>query len=259
MKYFITLFYLGVLVVNQAQVIISPYFTPVNVKVRNLDENRLKLGHERIRVNYSKKITQEFGVDIEKVSSKKLNFGLGLSLKNYDFSYTLVAESNFNHEIVTRDRTIKMSAIGFRLLSSYKLTPETKVSFVLEINKPYKKESSVEHDNNYSIFKAKMFSNEEVVDKSEIVIREHESSDMLKAYNYIVPEINFQTKIYKNLALYYGMKLKLWNIYDLYSVNAWGYYSVNDESAPLFESKISTKQFSFNFGFIYSFHLKGKK
>lgn len=249
---------MGFLIVTQSQVTISPYFTSVNVKLRNLDKSRLSLNHERVRVNYSKKITQEFGVNVEKGLSKKLNFGLGLSLKNYDFSYTLVAESNFNHEIVTRDRTIKLNAVGLRFISSYKLTPETKVSFLLEINKPYKKESSVEHDNNYSIFKLAIFSNGEVVERSEIVIREHESSDMLKSYNYIVPEVNFQTKIYKNLALYYGMKLKLWNIYDLYSVNVWGYYDINDDSAPLFESKISTKQFTFNFGLIYDFQLKKK-
>lgn len=239
----------------KAQIILSPFLT-YNY---NLRQQKAELGKDTsFYLSYSNQITPEIGFSVIKKGKKKFSYGLGLSWKKYDYGYYLEFEEDFIGTIGTRHRTINIEAVGIRALANYSLTPNTKVNFILETNIPYKKKSTVENMDNYSLFRRKSYVSGELIQASNITVRERESMDMSKFYNYIVPEVNFQTQIFKNLNLHYGMKVKFWSIYNLYTINIWGYYDKDKGSNPLFSSKIDSKKMYFYFGLTYDIVFKQK-
>lgn len=241
----------------KAQFILSP-FIAYNY---NLKQQKEELNKDTsFYLSYSNKITPEIGFSVLKKGEKKFNYGLGLSWKKYDYGYYLEFKEDFMGKIGTRHRSINVEAIGIRTLINYSLTPNTKVNFILETNIPYKKTSTVENMDNYSVFKTRsyVYGSGELIQASTIVVRERETMDMYKFYNYVIPEVNFKTQIFKNLNLYYGMKIKFWSIYNLYNINIWGFYDKDKGSAPLFSSKIDSKKMYFYFGLTYHLAFKQK-
>jgi len=251
MKYFITFFILSFVHFFYSQVEITPFITS-NYRLTNLKD--VYSEDTSFYVKYSNKVLPEIGVSLTKERANKFDYGLGISWKRYDYGYYLEYKKDFLGNKDFRDRSITLDAFGIRVFSKHQIFNNTKLSLIVETNIPYKVITSVENRENFSYFRLSKISinTGETVQTFEITVRERQNNDFSKFYNYIVPEINFQTNIIKNINLYYGAKLKVWSIYDLYTINTWGYYDMKDKSKPLFSSKIDSKKIFFYCGLSYT-------
>ena len=90
------------------------------------------------------------------------------------------------------------------------------------------------------------------------IFSENASHNIESIGHYIIPELNFNTAIYKGLSLFYGFKLKLWsdgnNLYE-FQIR----HEDSHESYKIFDYRIDSRQVGFFLGLNYNFKLPSLK
>jgi len=231
---------------------ISITYSPTIINFENINSKYNLLTHQNINVDFNKTYKPQFGINyIKKI--KKYNFGVGLSYKNINYNYRLLIKkkpfNTISDSYFTIKRNINLSILGIRLITSYQIFKQTKISLLLEYNYIYKTiDPFFSNKKNTNFYWSKAV-NGQITDRYAIQIEEKREGFK----NFWLPEINLQTQIIKNLSIYYGVKLKMWNTDDVYSINVKGYYGINQSIKVLHHSIINNKHLAYYFGFSYNF------
>lgn len=230
---------------------IDIFALPVVAPMNNLNDQYLVKSDSRISLLDKYVTSSEFGLGVNYTYTEKITFGLGVSHKRYNYQIGTyfdilnganTADDNTSMGAIRYENSFALKAIGIRALASFKLgeRQHTKLSLVLEINKPY----DFSYSNNLL-----QRGNLRV---SNFVYNETFSDEIKSIKHYIIPEIHFSTQIYKNLALTYGMKLKFWGKENLYELDI---YETGHEKFPSFSYEIDTRQLALFVGLTYTFQL----
>lgn len=246
---------------SQNDYYISTYINPINLNILNPNKDYNKTKHEKINIEYKNINTFEAGLNLIKSNpEKKLDFGLGISYKNFSYDYILYIEklsSKSNNDYILRHRKFNLNTIGLKLISGKNIFNSSRVNFIIETYFPINIVTDFNLGNSkVSTQTIGTFGQNGTIDQSQITIKEITNPRIKKAYTYFIPEINFQTKINKSLFLNYGSKLKVWSIYNYHEINVSGYYSLSEQPRTLYSSIINSRHFSFYFGLLYKLNLK---
>lgn len=211
----------------------------------------IKSKDSRISLHENYTINNELGIHFMIGKNDNLIFGLGFSYKNYSYSYnssfeifdpTFENSNNKLHNNVYHKNSLNINAIGIRGIIRKRLLPSTSISLIIEFNKPIsvKSNTTISDDDfgtiNYSY-------------------KETLSPSIKSIEHYIIPELNFNTKIYKNLFLNYGFKMRFWRGKEsLYT------FKIKTKNEPdeytLLDYRINTRQVGFYLGLNYQFQFK---
>jgi len=220
-------------------------FNPINVFF--LDKNKYynRTTDSENFVRYNNKVAPELGINVTTDRpEKKWNYVAGLSIKKLSFNHTIVIQIPTEPINISywRDRTLELTLLGIDLSTQYKLTDKTDALIGLELNKPIKKNTSVENDNNFSFWEDNSYA---------LKLREHESIDIMKILPYTMPELSFKTKLTPLISINYGTKIRPWSLNDIYSINLFGFTSAGEEPRSIIDSEVKSGHFYFFFGFNY--------
>jgi hypothetical protein len=243
---------------NKRSYYIELYGTPAIINFQNLNKSYSILDNDNIDIDFNKRYIFESGANFN-LKMNNSHFGIGLSLKDIEYSYSLkinqlpFSSSTSNVHFI-KDRQINLKVQGLRFLYGYNILKNTKASIICEYNRVYNI-SSIFHINSMNTsFGGSIIQNGVKQESFSIDLTEKKEG----FNNYWTPEINFQTNILNNLLLYYGAKLRFWKNDDFYSVNIKGYYDIDEVIKPLHKSTINDKDLSFYFGLVYHFNMTKK-
>tara|TARA_B110000114_G_scaffold162930_1_gene181330 strand:- start:411 stop:1133 length:723 start_codon:yes stop_codon:yes gene_type:complete len=204
--------------------------------------------HEKFTVN------QEVGFNFIFSKNEIWKFGIGSSYKNYSYSFNSVFQisspiyensSNQLLRTINHNNSLNINAIGFRGIVRRNLFSSTTMSLIIEFNKPISVKT-----------------NTTIVDEDFGTINygynERLSPNIKSMDHYIIPELNFNTKIYTNLFLNYGFKMRFWRGKEsLYT------FEIETKNEPdkytLLDYRINTRQLGFYLGLNYQFNLPTNK
>ena len=236
-------------ITNSIEFFVNPLISNSNYFKRDF----IKAQDPRINLHENYTINSELGLNFMIKKNEIWKFGLGASYKNYSYSYnssfelfspTFENSKNKLHNNVYHKNSLSINAIGIRGIVRKNLFSSTTISFIIEFNKPIlvKTNRTIDDEDfgtiNYSY--------------NEIL------SPHIKSINhYIIPELNFNTKIYKNLFLNYGFKMRFWKGKE--SLYKFEIKTKNEpEEYTLFDYQINTRQLGFYLGLNYQFQFKKK-
>ncbi|MFT5601382.1 MAG: hypothetical protein ACI9N1_001626 [Flavobacteriales bacterium] len=244
---------------------IDIYFNPVNVRLGNINNQRIIIDHDRIDINYSKFITQDLGLTFNhklKRNPVYIQAGVNFSQIKYGYTLSIDAGSKFNPDgdyFISRE-TRDIGLFGLQLGFSLPIVKSTSVTFSVEMNFIAQNRSNTEPlsvNKNYSLTR---YSSGQVIADTELNISEN-INNLTDGSDYYIPGINFQTSITKNISLNYGLKYKFWGKENFIDIQVKGYYDTpSDPETILFKSTVNNSQMITYFGFAYTFGLgKNKK
>jgi len=231
---------------------IEIYYNPLLTNFNYFKQDFIKTQDSRISFHENYTLNSEFGLNINLKKSKFLVFGIGASYKTYKYSFNssfqrfpptlLDTENNYDSRFLYQNKLV-IKALGLRGLVNMKIFNSTSMSVILEFNKPISAKTLVPI--NEGNFGSVIYN-----------YNERLSQNIKSIKHYIVPELNFKTKIHENIFLNYGFKLKFWKGKEyLYELNI---HTNNNgfEEYTLLDYKIDTRQIGFYCGLNYKFLLK---
>lgn len=232
---------------------VNIFALPVVAPLTNLNHQYVTKPDSRVTVLDKYVISSEFGFNVLYRYASKTKIGLGFSHRNFRYStgtYFALNEIRSGDDItsvgIEHENSFNINTVGIRALINFELGEKgtTTMSVGLELNKPYRFSYSnpVLQDNTLGL--------------NGFTYNEKFSTDIEKMKFYFIPEVNFSTQIYKNLALSYGMKLKFWGKENLYELDI---YETGHEKFPSFSYEIDTRQLALFVGLTYTFQLPKSK
>jgi hypothetical protein len=242
---------------------IDIYFNPVNVRLGNLNNQRIIVDHDRIDINYNKFVTQEVGVRFNhKLKETHLSFLCSTNFKQFKYGYSLTIDggSNFNSNVdnFVFNRIRSVGLIGLKFGVSILAFESTSVSLSMETNWTINYGSitnQLQANKSYFYFHG---NSSQVISETKLNITE-QIRGLNDPLSYFIPELNFQTQLWRNFRINYGLKYKFWGKENFIDIQVKGYYDTpSDPETILFESKVNNSQMITYFGLAYTFGL-GKK
>lgn len=241
---------------------VSILINPLNsVLSKDLNGRYDYITNENISIRHKNEISPELGVSYLK-KMRNQYIGVGLRYKRFSYGYLFLAntepfENAVHPHFILKDREFDIYLLGLNFFYEKSITKNTSVSISVTYNRILKYTDNLENDTNYSLTNRSksIVENGELKDvwNTRLEIKESILSINSNFYTYLIPEINFKTKIYHNLFVNYGLKFKLWSINDLYYVNVNGYYTLDKQNSKLFSSHIDSRQIYSYFGISYTF------
>lgn len=246
----IIFFYTSVNSQQDSKFSLETYFNPLDVSLIDSKRNVNK-GNKDVYFFSEPKINQELGFNLWYNLNKKYSTGIGFFYKNYKYNFQSIfnfMDNNINNDDneasgSKKQNNLEIKTIGFNLSGSYQFQEQfrTKVSISINFGIPisYKFTDSILQNYIYSI--------------NDFYYNEEFSPSIMKVQSYIVPEIRFNTFIYKNLSMSYGINSKFIGKNYLYRMSI--YHKDTGGKYPIFDYRINTKHISLFMGLSYTFQL----
>jgi hypothetical protein len=228
------------------------YALPLVSNSHLFKEKNVIIQDNRIFFEENYTINSEVGLNLFLIKYRGLKFGLGTSYKSYSYSFSSIFEK-FSPIIEDSEvkefsgyyykNNININALGIRGLVRINFMKSTSITFVLEFNKPISVKSAYTiKDGNFGTL--------------DYEYNEKLNPNIMSIDHYIIPELNFNTRLHEKLFLHYGFKLRFWkgkeNLYEFKIHTDNGGF----ENYTLLDYQINTRQIGFFIGLNYQFQKK---
>jgi hypothetical protein len=221
------------------------FVSPVIYQIENSDNFINEINNNYVIVNTNKTLSSEFGFYFQK-SIKKLNLGVGFSMKNYSISSDIgfttseIDKSNqVNNFFIIRKKEVRMNSFGTQIFIGINTLKNTQIRFVLNYYRAY------------SMYENILPSGNETKTSTSLGFSATYKERLISfSRTNLIPELNFTTKIQDGFYINYGVKSKFFKR-EYFSAELIGKTNTSANEEVLLDMSVFSRHTSLYFGIGY--------
>lgn len=247
-----TLLFLSNIVLGQKSNSVQFFGSPFIQKIGNLNNQYTEVSSDYIEVDYLKIPSKEFGIEFHHNCQSKWGYSLGFSWSNSEINaFTTLRHPQYTNNVLMNNyNTLQYSSVGIRLGCSYRFKERIILHSYLSFYLPYDEKRNTNWQTDYSTGSQNFYNY-----NTRIVVP--------GAFPNIIPDFRADFEIYQNLYFFIGMRLKFWDLLDLYrmKVEVTGYVGQENSGTNevLHLSKVNGTDISYYFGLMYNLPILKRK
>jgi len=235
---------------GQSKFSIDLFATPFIQKFGKTTVKESYLEHPNIIAEYIYRPSQEIGIVFNQSFKNRFGWNIGVSWNNdyrsfrLSSTYDILRPNSYNLFLLSKD--IKIQRIGGKFGSSYKLTKNIQLDFIISTFFNVHTKTTPESNTEFYIY---YYPPKE----SNFHVQVYENSTIYKTQ--IIPEIKFSAQIWKGLRFHLGARLKFWGPFYMSTRIEGSFDTIDYTDNVLHRSFMSGGDMSYFSGLTYRFGL----